>query len=76
MSLIAKILPWLQVILSLILILTILMQKSASGVGGALGGGEGGGIHHTKRGLEKVLFYITIAVAVLFAVSAFLAILR
>ena len=74
MSLIASILPWLQIILSVVLILSILMQRSAAGVGGALGGGEGSSIHHTKRGLEKVLFYITIAVAVLFALSALLAV--
>lgn len=75
MSQIASILPWLQVILSIILILSILMQRSASGVGGALGGGDSGGIVHTKRGLEKILFYLTIAVAILFALSAFVAVL-
>jgi len=75
MSLIVKILPWLQIILSIILILSILMQRSAAGVGGALGGGEGGGMHHTKRGLEKFLFYLTIVIAILFALSAFIAIL-
>ena len=51
------------------------MQRSAAGVGGALGGGEGGGMHHTKRGFEKILFYITIVIAILFALSAFMAIL-
>ena len=75
MSLIVKILPWLQIILSIILILSILMQRSAAGVGGALGGGDGGGMHHTKRGFEKILFYITIVIAILFALSAFMAIL-
>jgi protein translocase SecG subunit len=75
MSLIAKMLPWLQVILSVLLVLSILLQRSAAGVGGALGGGEGGGMHHTKRGFEKILFYMTIVIAILFAVSAFVAIL-
>ena len=75
MNLIAKILPWLQVILSVLLVLTILLQRSAAGVGGALGGGDGGGMHHTKRGLEKILFYITIVIAILFALSAFVAVL-
>ena len=40
-----------------------------------LGGGESGGMHHTKRGFEKILFYITIVIAILFALSAFVAIL-
>ena len=75
MSLLTRILPWLQVVLSIILIISILLQKSAAGAGGALGGTDGGGMHHTKRGLEKVLFYITIVVAILFALSAFIAIL-
>ena len=75
MSLIAKILPWSQVILSVLLVLSILMQRSAAGVGGALGGGDGGGMHHTKRGFEKILFYATIVIAFLFALSAFMAIL-
>jgi protein translocase SecG subunit len=75
MSLIAKILPWLQVILSILLILSILMQRSAAGAGGALGGGESGGIVRTKRGFEKFLFYTTIVIAVLFALSAFTAVL-
>ena len=75
MSLIAKILPWLQVILSVLLVKSILLQRSAAGVGGALGGGDSGGMHHTKRGFEKILFYITIVIAILFALSAFVAIL-
>ncbi|HEY4715271.1 MAG TPA: hypothetical protein VIH31_02095 [Candidatus Paceibacterota bacterium] len=44
MSLIANILPWLQVILSVLLVMSILLQRSAAGVGGALGGGDGGGM--------------------------------
>lgn len=75
MYLLTKILPWIQVVLSVLLILSILLQRSGAGMGGALGGSENGGIHHTKRGFEKFLFYFTIVIAILFALSAFLAIL-
>ena len=68
-------LPYIQIILSIILIVAILFQQSSAGVGGALGGGDGGGLYHTRRGFEKFLFVTTIVVGILFAISAFLAIL-
>lgn len=75
MTIIATMLPYIQIILSIILIVAILLQQSSAGVGGALGGGDGGGLYHTRRGFEKFLFITTIVVAVLFTASAFLAIL-
>jgi protein translocase SecG subunit len=74
MQLVAKILPYVQVILSVVLILAILLQQSGAGVGGALGGSEGS-FHHTRRGFEKFLFYLSIICGILFALSAFLAII-
>jgi len=75
MAFLHRILPWIQIILSLILIVSILLQQSGAGLGGALGGNDSGATYHTKRGLEKFLFYLAIVTAVLFAVSAFLAII-
>jgi protein translocase SecG subunit len=75
MSLIAKILPYAQIVFSVILVLAILLQQSGAGVGGALGGGDGGSFHHTRRGFEKFLFYLSIVCGILFALSAFLAII-
>ena len=71
-------LPWVQAILSLLLVGAILLQRSGAETGGALGGGSGEGANsmfHTKRGLEKILFNATILIAILFAVSAFIALL-
>ncbi|PCI20334.1 preprotein translocase subunit SecG [Candidatus Wolfebacteria bacterium] len=70
---ISTILPWIQIILSIILVIAIILQQSGAGLGGALGGGGGDTVYHTRRGLEKFLFYLTIVVSILFAVSAFIA---
>lgn len=68
------ILPYIQIILSVLLVATILLQQTDAGLGGAFGGSDTMGPgHHTRRGPEKVLFYATIIIAVLFALSALLA---
>jgi len=75
MELLVNILPWIQIVLSLILIAIILLQQSSAGAGGAFGGGDGGAINHTRRGFEKLLFKATIIIAILFVISAFIVIL-
>lgn len=69
MEFLVKILPWAQIILSIILGATILLQQTGAGVGGAMGGSDDS-IHYTRRGMEKVLFYLSIVIAILFALSA------
>jgi protein translocase SecG subunit len=75
MNLVAKILPYAQIILSVILVSAILLQQSAAGMGGALGGDDMGSFHHTRRGFEKFLFYLSIVCAILFALFALLSII-
>lgn len=75
MILVAKFLPYAQIILSVILVLAILLQQTGSGLGGALGGNDSGGFHHTRRGFEKFLFYLSIVCGILFALFAFLSII-
>ena len=75
MELLADILPWIQIVLSLILVAIILLQQSSAGVGGAFGGGDGGAINHTRRGFEKFLFKSTIILATLFVISTFITVL-
>ena len=70
MEFLVTVLPWSQIILSIILVTAILLQQTGAGVGGAFGGGDDS-IRYTRRGLEKVLFYTSIVVAILFALSAF-----
>lgn len=74
MTIIANILPYIQIILSIILIAAILLQQSDAGLGGVLGGGDGGGLYHTRRGFEKFIFVMTIVVAILLTLSSLLAI--
>ncbi|MFA7252490.1 MAG: preprotein translocase subunit SecG [Candidatus Paceibacterota bacterium] len=65
------ILPYIQIVLSVILIAAILMQKSEAGVGGSFGGNDNfASGFHTRRGFEQKLFIFTIAIAILFALSS------
>ena len=75
METIEMILPYAQIILSVILVTAILLQQSAAGMGGALGGSDGDAFHHTKRGFEKFLFYLSLVCGILFALFAFLSII-
>jgi protein translocase SecG subunit len=70
MTQLATILPWAQIVLSVLLIIAILMQRSEAGLGGTFGGDMSGSSFSTKRGAEKWLFIATIVLAVLFAVSS------
>jgi len=74
MTIITNILPYIQIILSIILIAAILLQQSSAGVGGALGGGDAGGLYSTRRGFEKFLFILTIVIAIIFVAASFIAI--
>jgi protein translocase SecG subunit len=73
MQFVGSILPYIEIVISVILVVSIVLQQSGANVGGALGGGEGS-FHATRRGFEKFLFYLSIICAVLFALSAFLSI--
>lgn len=55
-----------QVIISAALILFILMQASGAGLGSIFGGT--GSVFKTKRGLERLMFNVTIIFSVLFIV--------
>jgi len=55
-----------QIVLSIALILAILFQVRGGGLGGIFG--QPDTVYRTKRGVEKTLFQITIALIVLFIV--------
>lgn len=57
----------LQIVISLALITVIILQSKAnSGLGGTFGESN----YHTKRGVEKTLFYTTIGLSVTFVILA------
>uniref|UniRef100_A0A831TDD2 Protein-export membrane protein SecG n=1 Tax=Thermorudis peleae TaxID=1382356 RepID=A0A831TDD2_9BACT len=60
------------IITSVLLMLVILLQSKGSGFSGAFGG-DTSSIYRTRRGVEKLLFQLTIGVAVLFVVLSILA---
>lgn len=65
------ILSIIQIILAVILIASILLQRSSAGIG-ALGGGDSVDAgYHTRRGFEKILFNATVVISILFAVISF-----
>ena len=67
---IATALPYVQVALSVLLMVAILLQRTGASLGGAFGADNFSSGFHTRRGLEKTLFRATIVLAVLFALSA------
>ncbi len=70
---IAEIIPYAQIVLSVLLIIGVLLQRSEASLGSALGGGDSfSSSFHTKRGPERTLFIATIIVAVLFVASSFI----
>ena len=68
----AGILPYVQIVLSVLLILAILLQRTGASLGGAFGADNFSSGFHTRRGLERTLFYATIVIGVLFAATALL----
>ena len=73
MTSLVPILPYIQIILSILLVVAILVQKSEAGVGGSFGGSDNFNAgFHSRRGFEQKLFYFTIIVAVLFVISSLL----
>jgi len=62
-----------QILISCLLIAVILLQAKGTGLGRAWGGG--GEFYRSKRGVEKILFRITIALAFFFLVSSLVSVL-
>ncbi len=57
------------IIVSVALIISVILQSKGAGLGG-LTGADTGGIFTARRGVEKTLFYVTIALSVIFFVLA------
>ncbi|HEX9675760.1 MAG TPA: preprotein translocase subunit SecG [Anaerolineales bacterium] len=60
------------VVISIALIVMVLLQSRGAGLGGLGGGDFGGSGYHVRRGVEKLVFNITIGLSILFFVLALL----
>ncbi len=61
----------LQVIISVVLIILILFQERSSGLSGLFGGGDSEVYSH-RRGLERMFFFATITLVIIFAILSLL----
>ena len=68
-------LPYIQIILSVLLVAAILLQQRGSSLGGAFGGDNFSSAFHKRRGAELFLFKFSIGIAILFVISALLNVL-
>lgn len=57
-----------QVVVSILLILTILTQEKGVGLSATFGGG--GEFYRSRRGIDKLLFWLTVSLSVLFIVGS------
>lgn len=53
------------IITSVALILSVILQSKGAGLGG-LTGADTGGVFTARRGIERVLFWVTIVLSVIF----------
>jgi len=66
-----------QIILSITVIVFILLQARGAGLGSAFGGSSAGSVFKTRRGVERLIFNLTVTFVILFAlVSLFSALVR
>lgn len=61
-----------QIILSVAVIVFILLQARGAGLGSAFGGSSAGSVFKTRRGVERLVFNLTIIFIVLFCLVSVL----
>lgn len=74
-SIVLPVLPYIQIILSILLVAAVLLQQRGSSLGGAFGGDNFSAAFHKRRGGELFLFRVTIVLAVLFVLSAIISLI-
>ncbi len=75
MEIVRTILPYAQIILSIVLVAAILLQQRGSSIGGAFGGDNFSATYHKRRGAELFLYRLSVVTAILFVASTFLSLI-
>lgn len=70
MEALVSVLPYVEIVLSFLLIVGIVLQQRGATLGGAFGGDNFASTFYKRRGAEKFLFNATIAVAILLVLAA------
>jgi len=70
MEVLTQLLPYAEIVLSLLLIVGIVLQQRGASLGGAFGGDNFASTFYKRRGAERFLFRATVVVAILFVASA------
>ncbi len=70
MTALVSVLPYAEIVLSILLIVGIVLQQRGATLGGAFGGDNFASTFYKRRGAEKFLFNATIVVAVLLVLAA------
>lgn len=73
-SVVLPVLPYVQVILSILLVAAIMLQQRGSSLGGAFGGDNFSATFHKRRGGELFLFRFTVIAGTLFVITALLSV--
>jgi len=68
LTVILSVLPYIQIFLAILMVILVLIQQTDSDAGGSFGG-AGTAHFHTRRGAEKIIFYLTIIISILFVAS-------
>jgi preprotein translocase subunit SecG len=58
-------LDWGLIIISVLLIISVILQSKGAGLG-VLSGADAGSVFTARRGIEKTLFWVTIILSVVF----------
>ena len=61
-----------QIILSITVIVFILLQPRGAGLGSAFGGSSAGSVFKTRRGVERLIFNLTVVFVILFSLVSLL----
>ena len=67
--------PYVQIVLSALLIVCVILQRTGASLGGAFGADNFSSGFHTRRGFERTLFSASIVIGILFALSALVSLL-